>query len=83
MIAALGVSLIEAFVILPAHLGHIRERPQRPRRLLPAFEWVRGLREIQTRFLDERFPRVYERVLRIEPIGVEQLLDAVGEDGLR
>lgn len=63
VIAALSVSLIEAFVILPSHLGHLKIREGGPRfpRLAAFGERVSGYRR---RLLDEKLPDVYERALR-------------------
>jgi multidrug efflux pump subunit AcrB len=64
VISALGVSLIEAFIILPSHLGHIRQRD-----LLRPFPRLKALflrlRDIRHDLLDVRLPRVYERGLRV------------------
>jgi len=63
VICALGVSLIEAFIILPCHLGHIRNRD-----LLGRFPRVKAifgrLHDSRTRVLEVWLPDRYERALR-------------------
>ena len=58
MIAALGISLIEAFVILPCHLAHRKVSGKVPNERLTA------LAAAKHRFLEEKLPGLYEPVLR-------------------
>ncbi len=62
-IAALSVSLIEALLILPAHLGHqkVRSRPPRFPRVAAA---LRALDANRASWMERRLPDVLERVLR-------------------
>lgn len=63
MCAALLVSLMEAFVILPAHLAHTRER-----HLLDRYRWTRTLKDAVNTFKANLFekwlPAVYVTILR-------------------
>ncbi|MHC4861573.1 MAG: efflux RND transporter permease subunit, partial [Planctomycetota bacterium] len=61
VICALGVSLIEAFVILPSHLGHQKRDLLAP---LMRNSFLSRMKEARTRFLTERLPAFYERALR-------------------
>ncbi len=63
--AALMVSLIEAFIILPSHLGHqkIRDPSLPPRFGAVGRSWM-AFRKKQREILDVRMPAVYEKVLR-------------------
>ena len=58
MIAALGISLVEAFIILPAHLAHRKHRGARPRGRFAAAG------RFKHRILEEYFPEKYEPALR-------------------
>jgi hydrophobic/amphiphilic exporter-1 (mainly G- bacteria), HAE1 family len=65
VIAALGVSLVEAFIILPSHLGHQRIRdPNRPRRFPGLNALGQRLRTRQRRFIEGQLADLYERCLR-------------------
>jgi HAE1 family hydrophobic/amphiphilic exporter-1 len=63
VISALAVSLVEALVILPAHLGHLKggDRPSRFPRLAAGLERMRRTRR---GILEVRLPNLLERVLR-------------------
>ncbi|MEN8148317.1 MAG: efflux RND transporter permease subunit [Planctomycetota bacterium] len=63
VICALGVSLIEAFIILPSHLGHVKNRDWlRP---LPGVKAFFGrIRDRRDHFLETWLPDRYERALR-------------------
>lgn len=69
VLAALSVSLLEALIILPAHLRHLPSRLQqhRPRRLEPV-GWlaaaIQQFRGLQDRFYHGALARTYERFLR-------------------
>ncbi len=54
MIAALAISLVEAFVILPMHLAHMRRKPST----------TSSLARAKHQLLEEYFPSLYEPVLR-------------------
>jgi len=63
--AALSVSLIEAFVILPSHLAHQKMRdPSRPPPFGAVGRTFARFRAKQRVILDKRMPAVYERYLR-------------------
>ena len=75
VVAALSVSLIEALVILPAHLAHIRPpksddpspasrgtRPSVAQRLADAFG---NLRRVQSRVIDKGLLTRYEQMIRL------------------
>jgi len=64
VIAALGVSLVEAFIILPCHLGHIRNRDLL--RYFPRAKAFFGrIDERRTHFFENWLPDIYERGLRV------------------
>ncbi len=62
-IAALSVSLIEALIILPAHLGHQRVRTGPPRFPQLAQTMTR-IETFRAYWMEERLPDMLERVLR-------------------
>ncbi len=63
VIAALAVSLVEAFLILPAHLGHMKAAaPPRFARVTRVFD---GLSLWRARMFEQRLPDLLERVLRV------------------
>ena len=84
VIAALGVSLLEAFLILPLHLAHAA-RPRRPGSSFLG-RAIHRFGELRHRLLEEQFPALYERVLRFVvrwryvtlAVAVSSLLMAVG-----
>jgi multidrug efflux pump subunit AcrB len=55
VVCALGMSLIEAFIVLPAHLGHEEKKGHRPGRVARLREW----------FLEGVLPSAFGRVLRV------------------
>ncbi|MHC4940800.1 MAG: efflux RND transporter permease subunit [Planctomycetota bacterium] len=55
VVCALGMSLIEAFIVLPAHLGHEEKKGRRPGRVARLREW----------FLEGFLPTMFGRVLRV------------------
>ncbi len=63
MCAALLVSLVEGFVILPAHLAHTRDR-----RLLDRFHWTHRLKlrvnRFKARLFEQWLPAIYVATLR-------------------
>jgi len=64
VICALGVSLIEAFIILPCHLGHVKDRDFL--RFLPGLKsFFARIRDRRDHFLETWLPDRYERVLRV------------------
>jgi len=63
VVCALGVSLVEAFVVLPAHLGHAKAHGQEPTTALGRLAHrIGNLRETM---LEKRLPAFFGRVLRI------------------
>ncbi|MCH8828891.1 MAG: efflux RND transporter permease subunit, partial [Planctomycetes bacterium] len=69
VLAALSVSLIEALMILPAHLAHMPSKEERERKRLAreqagGFSLSRRLQGLRRRMGAGRLMRVYERILR-------------------
>ena len=63
-IAALSVSLVEALLILPSHLGHHRVR-RGPPRFPRAAAAMRRLEASRARVMEQVLPDLLERVLRV------------------
>ncbi|HUG89878.1 MAG TPA: efflux RND transporter permease subunit [Planctomycetaceae bacterium] len=71
VIAALSVSLVEALVILPAHLRHLPSRGElatrraaRRARFPRLFGWLAAVDRLRERAMRSGLPAVYERFLR-------------------
>lgn len=68
VVAALSVSLLEALVILPAHLAHMPSPQQAARSRSPyrrrIGRWMEGFRDAQDQFMNGFLTRNYERFLR-------------------
>ncbi|MHC4862334.1 MAG: efflux RND transporter permease subunit, partial [Planctomycetota bacterium] len=64
VIAALGVSLIEAFVILPCHLGHKRDWSFLVRLFPRVVRLGRRISKHRRGVLEEKLPAIYESALR-------------------
>jgi multidrug efflux pump subunit AcrB len=65
VIAALGVSLIEAFIILPMHLAHARERGVLKRWAPRVHAWGQRFHARKLRLFEVTLPGALERVLRL------------------
>ena len=65
VMAALGVSLIEAFVILPAHLGHGGERNGRLSKFISVFTFDGRTTRWRAAWMERILPSLVERALRM------------------
>ncbi|MFH0945807.1 MAG: efflux RND transporter permease subunit, partial [Planctomycetota bacterium] len=63
VISALTVSVVEAFIILPSHLVHVRKRREKPGPPGPA-GWMARVGAVRDRVLGTQLQASFERVLR-------------------
>lgn len=62
--AALGISIMEAFLILPAHLAHRWQSPVQ--KLCPGiYRYAQRIGDFRDRFFEETMPNYFEKFLRL------------------